>query len=280
MPASQGNVDRKVDEVQQQMGQRADVVEVTDADFEQVVIEGSKERPVVVDLWAAWCGPCKVIGPILEKVAAEREGAFLLAKLDVDANPYTASQFGVQSIPTVIAFRDGQPVDGFVGAYPENLVNEFVDRLMPSETDVAAQEARAEAEAGDVEGAERRFRDVLAADEGNRDARLGLARILADRGELDDARELLTPLSPDPEADRLLAGVRVSTWAAIEVGGTLASAKRLAARGRWREALDGMLGALADDPPAREAMLDVFAVLGDDDPLTAEYRKKLSAALF
>ena len=90
-------------------------------------MEGSKQRPVVVDLWAAWCGPCKTLGPILEKVAAERGGAFLLAKLDVDANPMVAQALGVQSIPTVVAFRDGEPVNGFVGAYPEQAINQFVD---------------------------------------------------------------------------------------------------------------------------------------------------------
>jgi len=95
------------------------VVEATDQNFLETVIEESKKRPVVVDLWASWCGPCRTLGPILEKVAGERAGSFLLAKLDVDANPYTAGQFGVQSIPTVVAFRDGQPVDGFVGAIPE-----------------------------------------------------------------------------------------------------------------------------------------------------------------
>src|SRR2546426_4959199 len=103
------------------------VVEVTDASFEQVVVEGSKERPVVVDLWAEWCGPCRTLGPILERIAEERGGAFLLAKLDVDANPMTSAAFGVQSIPTVIGFRDGKAMRAFVGAYPEPAVNEFID---------------------------------------------------------------------------------------------------------------------------------------------------------
>ena len=100
-------------------------VDVTDQTFQEVVVEGSKERPVVVDMWAEWCGPCRTLGPILEKIADERAGAFLLAKLDTDANQMTAASFGVQSIPTVIAFKDGKPVDGFIGAYPEPEVNRF-----------------------------------------------------------------------------------------------------------------------------------------------------------
>ncbi len=255
------------------------VVEVSDADFHQRVVEESRRRPVVVDLWAAWCAPCRTLGPILEKVARERSGAFLLAKLDVDANPSTAAQFGVQSIPTVIAFRDGRPVDGFVGALPEALVNEFVDRILPTEGEAVARQARA-AEATNAEEAERLYRAALEREPENREARLGLGRLLLERGALAEAGETLTPLLPDAEAERLLAGVRVSQWAELEGRDPLASAKRLAARGRWREALDGMLAALPDDPAAREAMLEVFRLLGDDDPLTLEYRRKLASALF
>jgi putative thioredoxin len=256
------------------------VMDVTDADFVENVIEESGRRPVVVDLWASWCGPCRTLSPILERVAEQWGGQVLLAKIDVDANPYTAGQFGVQSIPTVIAFRDGKPVDGFIGAVPEPMVKEFVERLLPSEADVAAQEAYDEERSGDVADAERRYREILTSDPDNRGARLGLARILFERGEAEAAKDLLDPLLPDPEAERLLARLRVAQWAETDGPGTLASAKRLAAQGRWREALDGMLGAIVDDPDARQAMLDVFAVLGDDDPLVADYRRRLANALF
>jgi len=256
------------------------VVEATDQNFVEAVVEESTRRPVIVDLWAAWCGPCRVIGPILEKVADERKGAFLLAKLDVDANPYTAGQFGVQSIPTVIAFRDGRPVDGFVGAIPEAMVNQFVDKLLPTEADLGAREALEQELDGDLGDAEGRYRESLASDSTNREARLGLGRVLAETGREDEARQTLMPLLPDPEAERVLAFLEVSSWASITEPGTLASAKRLAAQGRHREALDGMLGALGDDPDARAAMLDVFAVLGEEDPLVAEYRRKLASALF
>ncbi len=256
------------------------VVEATDQNFLETVIEESKKRPVVVDLWASWCGPCRTLGPILEKVAGERGGSFLLAKLDVDANPYTAGQFGVQSIPTVVAFRDGQPIDGFVGAIPEPMVNEFVDKLMPTEAELEAEEALEEELEGHLDDAEQKYREALEVDPTNRDARVGLARIYAETGREDLARETLAPALPDPEAERILAMLEVRGWANLTEPGTLASAQRLAAQGTWREALDAMLGALPDDPDARQAMLEVFTVLGEDDELVAEYRRKLAAALF
>jgi putative thioredoxin len=260
------------------------VVEVTDATFEQVVIEGSKERPVVVDLWADWCGPCKSLGPVLERVAGERAGAFVLAKLDIDANRVgqeLLSAVQSQGIPTVVAFRDGAPVSMFIGAYPEEAVNQFVDSILPSEADLLAGEAEAQVAAGDIEGAEQDFRDALERDDGNAEAAIGLARILAARGELQAARDLVAPFLPDPEAERVMASIRVAGWTDEREPGTLAGAKRLAAAGRWRDALEGMVGALQDDrDAAREAMVDVFAVLGDDDPLVSEYRRRLASALF
>jgi putative thioredoxin len=268
----------------QQPTRDRNVVEVTDASFEQVVIEGSKERPVVVDLWADWCGPCKSLGPILERVADERGGAFLLAKLDIDANRVGQELLAAvqsQGIPTVVAFRDGAPVSMFIGAYPEDAVNDFVNSILPTEADLLADEAEAEEASGDVVAAEQAFRDALEKDPANAEATVGLARILAARGELDAARDLVTPLLPDPEAERVMSAVRVAGWSKVEEPGTLAGAKRLAAKGRWREALDGMVGALQDDrDAARAAMVDVFAVLGDEDPLVPEYRRRLASALF
>ena len=258
------------------------VIEATDQNFLEAVVEESKRRPVVVDLWASWCGPCRTLGPILEKVAEERGGDFLLAKLDVDANPYTAGQFGVQSIPTVIAFKDGRPVDGFVGAIPEPMVNEFVDKLMPSEAELEAEDALEVELDGDLEGAEQKYREALDVDPNNRDARVGLGRVLAETGRGAEARQTLMPVLPDPDAERILAMLEVRGWANLADVGTLAGAKRLAAQGKWQEALDGMLGALQDDPDARQAMLEVFSVLGDEDEdgLVPEYRRRLTSALF
>lgn len=256
------------------------VIDATDANFTEAVVEESKRRPVVVDLWAAWCGPCRVLGPILEKAAQERGGQFLLAKLDVDSNPYTAGRFGVQSIPTVVAFKDGNPIDGFIGAIPEPMVNEFIDRLLPTDADLDATRAHESELEGDLVDAESTYRSALETDGSNRDARLGLGRILADTARDDEAREVLAPILPDPEADGVIAAIDVRSWANIEGPGTLASAKRLAAQGRHREALDGMLGALGDDPEARAAMLTMFAALGDEEPIVGEYRRKLANALF
>jgi putative thioredoxin len=229
------------------------VVEVTDETFEQTVIEGSADRPVVVDLWAEWCGPCRSLGPILEKVAGEREGAFLLAKIDVDHTTVGNSLLQAvrsQGIPTVVAFRDGRPVSMFIGAYPETEVNSFVDSILPTEAEVEAEQAEAELEAGDLDGAAVGFREALAKDPDNRDAALGLARVLVDRGEIDEARPLVAKHLPDPEAERLHAAIEIREWEDDPSPGTLASAKRLAAQGRWREALDGMIGALADERDA------------------------------
>lgn len=260
------------------------VVEVTDDTFEDVVIGGSKERPVVVDLWASWCGPCRTLGPILEKVARERDGGFLLAKLDVDANQVGNALLQAvrsQGIPTVVAFRDGEPVSMFIGAYPEPEVNKFIDSLLPTEAEAVTGEALAEEEAGDLEGAEQRYRDALDKDPANREAAIGLARILAERGDLEGARRLIAPHLPDADAERVASLVRVREWASLDGGTSLAPAKRLAASGRMRPALDAMLACFGEDRDgAREAMVDVFAVLGDDDPLVVEYRRKLTNALY
>jgi putative thioredoxin len=259
----------------------ANVVEVTDATFDEVVVEGSKTRPVVVDMWAAWCGPCRTLTPILEKVAEERGGAFLLAKLDTDANPSVAQAFGVQSIPTVVAFKEGQPVTGFVGAYPEPEVNRFVDSILPTEADRVAEDARSVEASGDLEGAEQRYREALAEDPDNREAGIGLARILVDRAELDAAEELAARHRPDPEAERVLAGIEMRRWLDAPADGTLGHAKRLAASGDLAGGLAGMLQALSEDrDAARDAMVKVFTAVGEDDPLVGEYRRLLARALF
>jgi putative thioredoxin len=256
------------------------VVDVTDADFATAVLEESRRRPVVVDFWAEWCQPCKTLGPVLEKVAEEHGGEFLLAKLDVDANQRTAQQFRVMSIPNVWAFVDGEAVDQFVGAVPEPVVREWIGRLLPTEADRGASLAMEAEREGRLDEAERGYREALQEDPANATAKLGLARVLAGGERFDEARELAAALVPDPEAERLLAAIRVSEWAALPSATRLDEARRSASEGRWEEALERMLAVVRDDPEARQSMLDVFAVLGDDDPLVREYRQRLATALF
>ncbi|MBI4259014.1 MAG: thioredoxin [Actinobacteria bacterium] len=260
------------------------VVEVTDRDFERTVIEGSRERPVVVDFWAGWCAPCRQLGPILERLADEKGGEFLLAKLDVDANQTTAAQFGIRSIPTVIAFVEGRPVDSFMGAMPEPAVRQWLDRLLPTEADREAAEALAAEREGRGEEAERLYREAVDQEPDNRAARLGLARVLLRRGAADEARELASALLPDPEAERLLAVIRVDGWRDAAGDGPVARGRLAAAQGRWREALDELIAAVREEEQhraeARQSVLDVFAVLGDEDPITREYRPRLANALF
>jgi putative thioredoxin len=260
------------------------VIDVTDDTFEQLVIEGSKARPVVVDMWASWCAPCRTLGPILEKVAAERAGAFTLAKLDIDANAVGNALLQAvksQGIPTVVAFRDGQPVSMFIGAYPEEEVNRFVDELVPSEAELEAEEAQVVEEAGDLDSAEAGYREALEKEPGNLEASIGLARILLARGEDEAAAALAEPLVPDPGAEHIVAQVRVRGWGQLTPSDPLEQAKVVAAQGRAQEALDAMLSVFDTDPDAaRQAMVDVFTALGPEDPVVVAYRPKLAARLF
>jgi putative thioredoxin len=266
------------------MGPMEHVIDVTDETFDQVVVEGSKTAPVVVDLWAAWCGPCRTLGPMLEEAATKRAGAFTLAKIDVDAQGVGNALLQAvrsQSIPTVVAFRDGQPVSMFIGAIPQAEIDRFLDSIVPSEAEVDAKEAAEELAAGDLGEAEQGFREALDKEPDNRDAALGLAKILLERGAIDEARPLIMPHLPDPEAEHLHAKIEVAEWATSLADGQLGEARRAAARGDWRAALDGMVSALSDQrDDARQALVTSFAALGDDDPLVPEYRRRLAAALF
>ena len=267
------------------MATGANVVEANDQNFADTVIEESRRRPVVVDFWADWCQPCRMIGPVLERLADEKQGDFLLAKVDVDANPALSQAFRIQSIPAVKAFREGGVVNEFVGAVPETAIRQFLDSVLPSEADGLIQQAHEAEHASRTEEAERLYRTALESDPNSVDAGLGLGRLAALRGDAAEARRLIEPLRPDPEADRLLAALDVAEWASPNGDGPLAAAERAAAEGRFEEALEVFLAAVRngtneDRDKARDAMLKVFAVLGEEDPLTSEYRRKLSAALF
>jgi putative thioredoxin len=235
-------------------------IDVTDATFATDVVERSKQVTVVVDLWAEWCGPCKTLGPILEKVIDETGGQVVLTKVDVDANRQTAQAFQVQSIPAVYALRDGKVVDGFVGALPEAKVREFVATLMPTEQEAALADLLAT-------GDEPSLRAVLDQDPGHEVAIVALAELLVGRGGDDAVREALALLERIPESAetrRVAALARIGAAEADEVTAEL----------------DTLLDSVKDDEDARQRYRDLLELLGPADPRTADYRKQLSARLF
>jgi putative thioredoxin len=254
-------------------------IDVTDADFEGRVIEASHHTPVVVDFWAAWCRPCLVLSPLLERLADENGGAFTLAKVDVDANPAVATRYGVQGIPAVKAFRDGLVSSEFVGAQPEELVRDFLDRVVPSQADEAVARAR---EAPTEEAAEAAYRKALELRPDHPQAVTGLAELLAGRGDAEEARALLGRVPANGPVRRLLAelDLRAAASEPSELGRVAAEALE----GDPRQALDGCLRLITSGDGLREGarrmMLRIFDVLGDDHPLTGEFRARLASALF
>ncbi len=238
-------------------------IDVTDATFPTEVVERSKSVPVVVDLWAEWCGPCKQLGPILEKVIGETQGKVVLAKVDVDSNRQTADAFQVQGIPAVYALKDGRIVDGFVGAQPEAAVREFVDRLLPTEE---GDQQAALLAAGD----EPSLRAVLEDDPGNEAAVVALAELLVGRGDPGSIEEALALLERIPEsADTRRVAALARVGGAAEVSDDAVTGE-----------LDELLARVKEDDDARQRFVDLLEVLGADDPRTASYRKRLTSALF
>jgi putative thioredoxin len=232
-------------------------IDVTDATFQEDVIHKSADVPVVIDLWAPWCGPCTTLGPILEKVTDATEGKVVLVKVNIDENPGIARAFQVQSIPAVFAMQNGQIVDGFLGAVPEREVQDFVDRLLPTQ---AQSEVASLIAAGD----ESSLRQAIELEPGNEDAVVALAQLLVDQRQFDEALALLERI---PESDRTRP---------------IAAAARLGDRPAddYDARLTELLPKVKADDEARQQYVDILELMGADDPRTADYRKRLTRELF
>jgi len=272
------------------------IYDVTEASFEQDVVMRSHEVPVLVDFWAEWCGPCRMLGPILERLAIEGGGEFELARLNVDDSPGLAVRYGVQGIPAVKAFRNGEVVAEFVGAQPEKRVRRFVDHLVPSQADQELAEAKSLQATRHFSEAEQAFRQVWEADDSNAAAALGLVQSLLMQGMGEEASQILSAF---PAGSEWAVAERLKPLATLlaEPGKSqpdqdedplqaqLHQAANLINRGNLPAAMDGLLGILRVDKRYRQglpkdALLALFTLLGDQDPLTRQYREELASVLF
>jgi len=233
------------------------VIDVTDATFQTEVVDKSAEVAVVVDLWAPWCGPCKTLGPILEKVIDATDGQVVLAKVNVDENPAVSQGFQVQSIPAVYAMRNGQVVDGFMGAYPEPEVQRFVDNLLPT---LEQSQTAALLAAGD----EASLRQVLDVEPGNEEAIVALGDLLVEQGNGEEALALLERIPESERTRKVAAAARLGEAPSDDYDQQLAT----------------LLEQVKDDDDARQQYVDILELMGPDDPRTAGYRRQLTARLF
>jgi putative thioredoxin len=236
-----------------------DMIDVTDEDFEQQVVEKSNEVPVVIDLWAPWCEPCKTLGPLLEKVIDAQGGKVIGVKINIDENPGVSQAFKVQSIPMVIAFKDGQAVDGFMGAQGEPMLEDFIRRLLPSEEESQIDLLVA---AGD----EASLRSALELQSDHAEAVLALAELLVLDDRAEEGLSLLERIPESSESRRIAAAARTSdsSGQSDEVDAEL----------------ETLLAQVKVDDAARQRFVDLLEVMSPDDPRTSEWRRKLSTALF
>jgi putative thioredoxin len=232
-------------------------IDVTDATFQSEVLDKSRQVPVVVDLWAPWCGPCKTLGPIIEKVVDDTDGKVVLVKVNVDENPGLHQAFQVQSIPAVYAMKDGVIVDGFMGAYPEHVVKEFVDALLvPAEpTEVGKLLA-----AGDEDS----LRQALSLEPANEDVIVALGELLIDQGQPEEALGLLVRIPESERTRQVAARARIG---AVEDDD-------------YDEQLAKLLDQVKTDDEARQRFVDILELMGASDPRTADYRRQLTARLY
>jgi putative thioredoxin len=245
------------------------VIDVTEQNFEREVIERSRETPVVVDFWAEWCGPCRMLGPLLERAAEARAGQVVLAKVDTDANQGLALRYGIQGIPAVKAVRGGEVVEEFVGVQPPAQVERFFDGLVPSEADALVA-------AGD----EASLRRALELEPNRGDAALALAALLARRGERDEALALAQNVAGSFRADGLAARIRLEEQDAVDLG----DAFRALDEGDHERALNLLIGAIPSADGARDdvrrVVVAVLDELGVEHPLARDARRRLAAALY
>jgi putative thioredoxin len=271
------------------------IINVSEGDFEYNVLAYSQQVPVVVDFWAEWCIPCRTLGPMLEKLAHEGQGAFRLAKVDVDANQGLATQFNVYSIPAVKAFHNGKVVSEFVGVIPEPRLREFVRALAPSELDLSLEKGQSLLKLEQFRSAEQTFRQVLSKDPSQPAALLGLAKSLLRQGDSFEALDILEhfPASREfsaaqsllPLADILEQMENGDAWNEDPLDAAFNRSVNLTKRGNLPAALDGLLDILRENKDyrngaARKAILGIFELLGEDNALTRQYRQELASVLF
>jgi len=280
------------------------IVDIDESNAQTLLIEESLKRPVVVEFWADWCGPCKQLMPILEKLAAEYQGTFLLAKVNADEQQMLAQQLGVRSLPTVMVIKDGQPVDGFSGAQPESAVREMLDKHVPSPLADALTEAEQLLAEGDIPGALALYRGAWEDSGQKPEFTMAYAGALIVANRLDEAEALLKDIKmvdQDARYEQLMAQIELQRQAArspevealeADLAGDeqnhevrIKLAVQLSSHGQYREALEHLLVVLRADRDwgngeAKRVYLDMIATIGKGDPLAAEYQRKLFSLLY